>query len=256
MQHLEQELDAFKQELLQMAAKAKGAVDLAVRALTEREDRHAERVKAEDSILDRLEIDIDDKAVLLLSKAPMASQLRLIIAALRISQNLERIGDEATTIARRALELSHEPQLKPYIDIPRMAQMALGMIDDALNAFVNRDVAKAAAVVPRDKEVDELNRQLHRELTSYLVERPDTISRCLNLMVVSKCLERIADHASNIAEQTIFLHEGRDVRHPGAQHPPAATSTDRVVAHQPPVFQRGDASDLGSGGGLPGSVRE
>lgn len=206
-----------------MAAKAKAAVGTAVQALVERSDDLAERVKAGDTTLDQLEIDVDEKAILLLSKAPMASQLRLITVAMKINQNLERVGDEATTIARRALELNREPQLKPYVDIPRMAHLALEMLEDALDAFVKRDPAKAAATVPRDKQVDEINRQLHRELSSYMVERPTTISRCLNLMVISKSLERIADHAANIAEEVVYLFEGRDIRHQGAvaTSPPA-----------------------------------
>jgi phosphate transport system protein len=217
MQHFEQELDDLKQLLLAMAAKAKAAVAKATRAVVERNDRLAEEVKAEDDVLDQLEIEVDDRAVLLLSKAPMASQLRLITVALKVGQNLERIGDEATTIARRALELTTEPQLKPYIDIPRLSHQVLGMIDDA--AFVARDVAKAAAIVQQDKEIDELNRQLHRELSSFMVEDPRTITRCLSLMVISKSLERIADHASNIAEEVIFLFEARDIRHSGKSRP-------------------------------------
>jgi len=213
MQHFEQELDELKQELLAMAAKAKAAVAKATRAVVERKDSLAEEVKIEDDLLDQLEIDVDDRAVLLLSKAPMANQLRFITVALKVSQNLERIGDEATTIARRALELTREPQLKPYIDIPRLSHQVLAMIDDALTALVTGDVVKAAVLVKKDKEIDELNRQIHRELSSFMVEDAKTISRCLNLMVVSKSLERIGDHASNIAEEAIFLFEARDIRH-------------------------------------------
>jgi phosphate transport system protein len=138
---------------------------------------------------------IDEHAVLLLSKAPLATQLRLIISVTKIARDLERIGDEATTIARRAIELGQEPQLKPYIDIPRMSQMAMTMLNDALQAFATGDSAKALAVIPRDREVDGLNKQLYRELASFMIERPSTITRCLNLMAVSKALERIADHA-------------------------------------------------------------
>jgi phosphate transport system protein len=126
---------------------------------------------------------------------------------------LERIGDEATTIARRALELGTEPQLKSYVDIPRMAAIALDMLRDSLDSFVNKDADKALAVIPRDKEVDALNRQLYRELSSYMVESPSTISRCLHLMIVAKSLERVADHATNIAEEVVYLCEARDIRH-------------------------------------------
>ena len=125
------------------------------------------------------------------------------------------MSDEATTIARRSLDLSLEPQLKPYVDLPRMANMALDMLKDALDSFVNRDPAKARDVIPRDKEVDLLNKQLHRELSSYMVEKPSTITRCLNLMVISKSLERVADHAANVAEEVVYLYEARDIRHSG-----------------------------------------
>ena len=167
------------------------------------------------ALVDQLEIEIDELAIQLLSKAPLASDLRLITVAMKISHDLERVSDEATTIARRSLELSLEPQLKPYVDIPRMASMALDMLKEALDSFVNRDPAKARAIVPRDKEVDVLNKQLHRELSSFMVERPSNITRCLNLMVISKSLERVADHAANVAEEVVYLYEARDIRHSG-----------------------------------------
>ena len=163
--------------------------------------------------MDQYEIDVDDMAINLLAKAPLATDLRLITVAMKISQNLERIGDEATTIARRAMELNNEPQLKSYIDIPQMATTALAMLKDSLDAFVNKDAEKARGVVPRDKDVDALNRQLYRELSSFMVENPSTITRCLNLMTVSKSLERVADHATNIAQEVVYLCEARDIRH-------------------------------------------
>jgi phosphate transport system protein len=217
--HFENELVGLKEKLLTMASHAEGSVTKAINALTERDDELARRVMADDVIVDQLEIEIDELAILLLSKAPLATDLRMITVAMKISHDLERVSDEATTIARRSLELSLEPQLKPYIDIPRMAGMALEMLKDALDAFVNRDTTKARAIVPRDKEVDLLNKQLHRELSSYMVERPSTISRCLNLMVVSKSLERVADHATNIAEEVVYLYEARDIRHSGQTVP-------------------------------------
>ena len=215
MQHFDQELVALKEKLLTMASKAEAAVNNAIKALVDRDDDLARSVKEEDNALDQLEIEVDETAIGLLSKAPLASDLRLITVAMKISHDLERVGDEATTISRRAVELSQEPQLKPYIDIPRMAKMALEMLDHALDAFVNANPEKARAVIPRDKEVDALNRQLHRELSSYMVERPTTITRCLNLMVISKSLERIADHATNVAEEVVYLYEAKDIRHTG-----------------------------------------
>src|SRR5271156_5938759 len=210
--HFEQELVELKEKLLTMASHAEGAVTRAIKALVERDD----------ALVDQLEIEIDELAIQLLSKAPLASDLRLITVAMKISHDLERVSDEATTIARRSLELSLEPQLKPYVDIPRMAGMALDMLKQALDAFVNREPAKARAIIPRDKEVDALNKQLHRELSSYMVERPSTITRCLNLMVISKSLERVADHAANVAEEVVYLYEARDIRHSG--HAAAATA--------------------------------
>jgi len=215
MHHLESELDQLKQRLLTMAGTAEQAVTQAIKALLDRDDDLARDVRERDSILDQLEMELDESAIQLLSKAPLASDLRLITVVMKISRDLERIGDEATTISRRAIELSQEPQLKPYIDIPRMAGIGLEMLKDALDAFITRDTEKAREIVLRDKQVDQINKQLHRELSSYMVERPSTITRCLNLMVISKSLERVADHAANIAEDVVYLHEARDIRHAG-----------------------------------------
>ena len=213
--HFDLEITELKEKLLTMSSHAETAVRRAIKALVDRDDDLARSVKEDDVLLDQLEIEIDEMAILLLSKAPLATDLRLITVAMKISQNLERVGDEATTISRRSIELSQEPQLKPYVDIPRMAGMALEMLKTALDAFVNREPEKARAVIPRDKEVDAVNKQLHRELSSYMVEKPTTISRCLNLMVISKSLERIADHATNVAEEVVYLYEARDIRHTG-----------------------------------------
>jgi phosphate transport system protein len=220
----EQELIELKEKLLLMASQAETAVTTALKAVIERDDDLARKVKEDDSTIDRFEIEMDEMAIRLLAKAPLASDLRLITAAMKISQDLERVGDEATTIARRSLELSQEPQLKPYVDMPRMGNIALSMLRDALDAFVNQNPGKARAVVPRDKEVDQLNKQLHRELVSFMVEKPDTITRCLNLMVISKSLERIADHATNIAEEVVYLCEAKDIRHTGKGQTSASPS--------------------------------
>ncbi len=211
--YFEQGLADLKNQLLTMASHAEAAVTNAVRALVERDDQLAAKVDADDEILDQFEINIDEMAIQLLSKAPLASDLRLIAVAMKISQNLERVGDEATKIARRALDLNQEPPLKPYVDIPNMATTALNMLKVALDSFVNRNPASAREVIPRDKEVDLLNKQLHRELASYMIEKPSTITRCLNLMVISKSLERIADHATNVAEEVVYLCEATDIRH-------------------------------------------
>jgi phosphate transport system protein len=211
--HFEDELAQFKETLLTMGSYAESSVGQAIQAVTDRNDQLAEQVQHNDDIMDHYEVEIDDMAINLLAKAPLATDLRLITVAMKISQNLERVGDEATTIARRALELNTEPQLKTFIDIPRMAATALAMLKESLDAFVNKQPEKARAVIPRDKEVDALNHQLYRELSSYMVENPSTITRCLNLMTVSKSLERVADHATNIAEEVVYLCEARDIRH-------------------------------------------
>ena len=205
MTHHDQELAHLKERLITMASHAEAAVNRYIKALLDHDSETASRAKEEDRVIDQLEIEIDDIAINLLSKAPLASDLRLITVAMKISHDLERVGDEATTIARRTVELNQEPQLKPYVDIPHMARLALEMLREALDSFVNRDPQRARGVIPRDKEVDGLNKQLHRELASYMVERPSTISRCLNLMVISKALERIADHATNIGGGCVFV---------------------------------------------------
>ena len=215
MTHYAEEMNQLKESLLAMASHAESALTRAMRAMVERDDLLAQAVMDDDNIMDQFEVEIDDIAIHLLAKAPVATDLRLTTVAMKISQNLERVGDSAVTIARRAVELNTEPQLKAYVDLPRMATMALEMMREAISAFINREPDKARAVVRRDTEVDNLNRQLHRELSSFMVERPANISRCLNLMVVSKCLERIADHATNIAEDVVYLYEAVDIRHSG-----------------------------------------
>lgn len=213
MTHYAEEIARLKESLLTMASHAESAVVRAIRALVDRDDALARKVQEDDNILDKFEIDIDEMAIHLLTKAPLATELRLITVAMKISQNLERVGDSAVTISRRALDLNTEPQLKPYVDLPRMATMSMEMLREAITAFVHREPERARAVIPRDTQVDDLNRQLHRELSSYMVERPATISRCLHLMVISKSIERIADHATNIAEEVVYLYEAKDIRH-------------------------------------------
>jgi len=211
--HFEQDIDSLREKLLTMASLAGSAVRNSIKALVDRDDDLARRVEHDDDKLDELEVAIDEESIVLLSHAPLAADLRFITMAMKLSHALERVGDEATTIARRSLELSQEPQLKPYVDIPRMANIAHEMLRSGIAAFVNHDTAQARAVIPRDSEVDAINKQLHRELASFMVEKPNTITRCLHLMTISKCVERIADHATNIAEEVVYVHEGRDIRH-------------------------------------------
>jgi phosphate transport system protein len=215
-------LDALKQKLLTMAGHAETAVNEALRALLERDYDLALRVKEDDRIIDQFEVEIDDMAIHLLAKAPLASDLRLVTVAMKISQNLERVGDEASKIAKRARDLSQEAPIRLRLDLPRMAALSLGLLKTALDAFVNRDPAAARAVIPRDKEVDALNRQINRELAQHMMDNRDTIMRCLNLITVSKSLERIADHAKNVAEEVVYLYEAQDIRHPAKGNAGAA----------------------------------
>jgi phosphate transport system protein len=213
-------LELLKQKLLTMASHAEGAVNDALQALQQRDTDLAMRVKENDRAIDQYEVEIDDLVIQLLTRAPLASNLRLVTIAMKISQDLERVGDEATKIAKRARDLAQEPPVKIVLDLPRMAALALDMLKNALDAFVNRDSAAARAIIPRDKEVDALNKQVHNALAQHMVENPDTIARCLHLMVVSKSLERIADHATNVAEDVVFLYDGQDIRHTGMKSQP------------------------------------
>lgn len=213
--HFDVELNELKQRLLTMASNAEAAVNGAMRALADRDYELALQVKDNDRILDQFEIEIDDLAIHLLAKAPLASDLRLITVAMKISQNLERVGDEAAKIAKRARDLSQEPPLQIAVDLPRMAQLALHMLKSALDSFVHRDSAAGRAVIPLDKEVDQLNKEISRALAHHMAEHPDAIGRSLNWMIAAKSLERIADHATNIAEEAVYLCDAEDIRHVG-----------------------------------------
>jgi phosphate transport system protein len=215
--HFETGLDSLRQKLLVMASHAETAVNQAIQALVERDFDLALRIKENDRVIDHFEVEIDDLVIQLLTKAPLASNLRMVTVAMKIAQDLERIGDEAAKIAKRARDLSQEPPIKIHLDLPRMASQALDMLKTALDAFVNHDSAAARAVIPRDKEVDTMNKQIHQSLAQHMVENPDTIGRCLHLMVVSKSLERIADHATNVAEDVVYLCEAQDIRHTGVK---------------------------------------
>jgi phosphate transport system protein len=212
------ELDELRQQLLTMASHAETAVNQALQALLQRDHDLAVRVKENDRIIDQFEVQIDELVIQLLTKAPLATNLRLVTVAMKISQNLERIGDEATKIAKRARDLSQEPPVKIALDLPRLARMALDMLKTALDAFVNHDPAAARALIPRDKEVDALNKQIHEALVQHMVAHPDTIGRCLHWIVAAKSLERIADHAKNMAEDIVYLYEAQDIRHAGAKN--------------------------------------
>jgi phosphate transport system protein len=229
--HLELELDRLRQQLLAMASHAEDAVSLALQALNQRDPELALRVRENDRIIDRFEVEIDHEVMRLLTKAPLAADLRLVTVSMKISHNFERIGDEASKIAARARDLCWEPPLKLQLDLPRLAGPVLDMLKAALDAFSQRDPDAARAVIPRDVEVNEANHQIHAALVQHMIEHPDAISRCLHWLVAAKSLERIADHATNVAEYVIYCCEARDVRlisrsaTAAAGNPAAATVT-------------------------------
>ena len=212
--HFQQELNHLKKELLKMAGLAEQAIANAIDALVKRDSALAEKTIREDKAINDIELEIDDLSLKLLAlHQPMAADLRFITSAMRINIELERIGDLAVNIAERALSLNQEPQLKPYIDIPRMAEITKNMVKEVLDAFVSGDPDLARAVCERDDQVDDLNDQVFRELLSYMIADPKTITRAVHLIIVSKYLERIADHATNIAEGVIFMVKARVIKH-------------------------------------------
>lgn len=211
--HHDKELSDLKEKLLTMASHAESAVTRAVQAVVNRDETLAQQVRADDSILDKYEVAVDEMAVALLAKAPLASDLRLVVMVMKISQNLERVGDEANKIAKRARDLASEPPLKANVDIPKMAQLVLAMLKASLDAFVRRDAVAARALIPQDKEVNALNKQFQNGLIQLMTEDPANIRRCLWMTVVCKSLERIADHAKNVAEDVVYLCEAHDIRH-------------------------------------------
>jgi phosphate transport system protein len=204
----------IRETLLMMASLADRNLSLAMRALVDRDEKLAATVEREDTQLDELEVTIDELVINhMATHAPVATDCRFMLVASKISSNLERIADQAVAIARRSLELNREPLLKPLIDIPRMAQISEGMLRDSITAFIERKPELAQEIIRRDKEVDIINKQLARELTSFMLEDPTTITRALNLTIVARCLERIADHCKNIAEEVYYLYQAIDIRH-------------------------------------------
>jgi phosphate transport system protein len=212
--HFEAELQNLRNLLLTMGGMVEERVHRAVHALVHRSEEDAKRIIASDKEINDLQMDVDNRCLkLLATQSPLAVDLRLITSAMKINADLERIGDQAVNVAESVLVLIPQPPLKPLIDIPRMAGIAEKMIRDALDAFVKRDAELARDVLRRDDEVDELKDQVFRELLTYMMADPGTIQRALSLILISRNLERIADHATNIAEDVIFIAEARDVRH-------------------------------------------
>ncbi|NOX98043.1 MAG: phosphate signaling complex protein PhoU [Nitrospirae bacterium] len=212
--HFDEELKLLKERLLQMASRAEEAIARSVKSLVNRDSPLAEQVIKLDPLIDALEIEVDEQCLKLLAlRQPIAIDLRFITSAMKINSELERIGDQAVNIAERSLELVKEPRLKPLIDIPRMATLSQGMVKDSLDAFVNKDAALARSVCESDDEVDNLNEQIFRELLTYMIQDTSTISRAVHLMLIGRHLERIADHATNVAENVIYFVKGKTIKH-------------------------------------------
>lgn len=210
----ERELQQLKEKILLLGGTVELMIASSMKSLLSRDSDLAKSVIASDPKVDAMELDIDHLCVNLLAlRQPAASDLRFITTALKIVTDLERIGDLTVNIAERSIELNEEPPLKPYIDIPRMASKVAGMVHQALDAFVNRNPSLAREVLGEDDAVDRLNVQLFRELLTYMIEEPRNVARALRITFIAKYLERIADHATNIAQMVIFLCEGQDVRH-------------------------------------------
>ena len=213
-QFWELQLTEIREQLLLMSSLTERNLALAMRALIERDDRLCDLVETNDEKIDDLEIHIDEMVVTYISThGPIARDCRLMLAASKISSNLERVADQATKIARRSRELNTEPLLKQLIDIPMMADIAQEMLRDSITAFVEANNDLAVEIIARDNSVDAINKQLARELTSYMIENPKTITRALSLMTISAAIERVADHATNIAEEVFYLNRGRTIRH-------------------------------------------
>ena len=212
--HFHEELEALKQTLLAMGGLVEDQIRRVMRALLERDDAMAEEVIERDRQVNTYDVEVDEQCVSLLALyQPAAGDLRFITTAMKIVTDLERIGDQAVNIAQRVLELNREPQLKPYIDLPRMAEKTQRMVKESLDAFVARDTALARQVCGEDSEVDLLKEQIFRELLTFMMEDPRTIPRAIRLILISRFMERVADHATNIAEMVVYLVEGKMVRH-------------------------------------------
>ena len=212
--HYEGQLRTLKEKLLLIGHKAETSIADATRALIERKPSLAQRVIDEDDQLDQLELEIDDICLEILAlEQPVASDLRFITTAMKIVGDIERFGDNGVNIARRALEILDEPELKPIIDVPVAAAAAQRILKESLDAFVNGDAELAKRVIEGDRYIDDVCEQMLRELLTYMFEDPSKITRALRLIFVARNLERVGDHAANIAEMVIFLVDGQDIRH-------------------------------------------
>jgi len=212
--HFEQQLERIRQDLLRMGGLVEQMIARANRALVERDEESVREVLDQDREVDRLEMEVDEACLqTLVRNQPTAVDLRFLVAVMKIVNDLERMGDSAVNIAQSVIQLNQEPPLKPYIDLPDLSRLVRNMVGRSLDAFVRKDGELADSVLKADDEVDGRYKQLFRELLTYMIEDPKTVSRCLHLLLIARNLERIADHATNIAEDVIYYVEGRDVRH-------------------------------------------
>jgi len=217
----DEDLKILKEKLLEMASLAEESIAMAVRCLKERRGELASDVLKGEEKINHLEIEIDELCMRLLAlRQPMATDLRFITSAMKITSDLERIGDQSVNIIERTVDLLKVPQLKPLIDIPRMADLAQNMVRDSISAFINRDDCLARDVCERDDQVDQLNHQIFRELLTYMMQDATTITRAVDLILVGRHLERIADHATNIGEDVIYMVRGKTIKHHIEANPP------------------------------------
>ena len=212
--HYEQQLRELKKKLLIIGHKAEQMISDSVRSLVERRLSLAEAVIARDDEIDNLEIEVDDLCYGLLAlEQPVANDLRLVATAMKIVKDIERIGDIAVNIGERVQELLREPELKPIVDLPIMAEAAQKILKESLDAFVNADTELAHKVISKDAVLDQFYEQIFRELLTYMLEDPRSISRAIKLIFIAKALERVGDHSANVAEMVVFLVKGQDIRH-------------------------------------------
>ncbi|MEN8265103.1 MAG: phosphate signaling complex protein PhoU [Nitrospirota bacterium] len=211
---MQKELGHLKELLIKMSIYVETAIRDAVNSLVERDTDLAKKVIGGDDVINALDVQIDEECIRLIAlKQPMGKNLRFLTTAMKITNDLERIADNAVNVAERAVELNEEPVLKPYIDIPRMSRIAQRMVRDTIDAFVREDKRIARDVILRDDQLDELNEAIWEELMAIMMRDPDTVSRAVKVTYISKYLERIGDHATNIAEDVIYMVDGKIIRH-------------------------------------------
>jgi len=216
--HFERDLNELKERVLWMGSLAERAVHQSIHAVLEGEASQAEKVLQEETAINELQVEIDDRVVQLLAlQQLMAADLRFVLAVSRINNDLERIGDQAVNVAQSALRILRHPRVKPYVDLPRMSELAEGMVRDSLNALVRSNVELARSVLVRDDQVDALRDQIFRELLSYMMGDSAIVFQAFELILVAKNMERVADHATNIAEDVIYIVAGHDIRHSGVE---------------------------------------